>query len=143
MVYSLTMNDDTLNTTTDRIDELAPSPFDELAGGCCQDEPKATSYSAPAASVGSCGPRCGCHGPAESLETDFEGRARKAINKLRPFLQMDGGDMEIIAIEDNNVLIRLVGACQSCPSSTMHMKYGIETALKKEIPEFGELICID
>jgi Fe-S cluster biogenesis protein NfuA len=134
------MNDDTMNATTDRIDELAPTPFDELASGCCQDEPKSVS---PAQATESCGPRCGCHGPAESGAADFETRARKAVNKLRPFLQMDGGDMEIVAIEDNNVLVRLVGACQSCPSSTMHMKYGIETALKKEIPEFGELICID
>ncbi len=143
------MNDDSMTQTMDRVDEVAPRYFDGLPGerGSCGGgggpAHAQKSYSAPQQSAGSCGTGCGCHGPSVATEVDFETRARKAINKLRPFLQMDGGDMEIIAIEDNNVLIRLQGACQSCPSSTMHMKYGIETALKKEIPEFGELITIE
>ena len=50
---------------------------------------------------------------------------------VRPALQMDGGDLELVAIEDNNALIRLMGACQSCSISTVHMKMGVETAIKK------------
>jgi Fe-S cluster biogenesis protein NfuA len=62
---------------------------------------------------------------------------------VRPFLQMDGGDIELIAIEDSDALVRLHGACSSCSISDVHMKMGVETAIKRDIPEFGELIVID
>ena len=82
------MNDESMNQTMDRVDELAPGYIDELAGesGCCgggghSHAPK--SYSMPQQSAGSCGTGCGCHGPSTAVEQDFETRARKAINKLR------------------------------------------------------------
>ncbi|MCH7472899.1 NifU family protein [bacterium] len=91
-----------------------------------------------------CGPSssCACHGQ-NGAEDVFETKLRAAIEKVRPFLQMDGGDLELVAIEDNNALVRLLGACTHCPSSTAHMKLGVEQAIKREIPEFGELITID
>ncbi|MCB1187047.1 NifU family protein [bacterium] len=109
--------------------------LDEIAAARAQ-----TDYNR---AVEPCGPSCGCAGPLRGAEEDFETRLKAALEKVRPFLQMDGGDLELVAIEDNNALIRLMGACQSCSISTVHMKMGVETAIKKEIPEFGELITID
>ncbi|MDQ3023822.1 MAG: NifU family protein [bacterium] len=89
--------------------------------------------------TGCCGGGCGC-GPKT---VSFEEQVRAVIEKVRPFLQMDGGDIELIAIEDNNALVRLHGACTSCSISDVHMKMGVEVAIKRDIPEFGELIVID
>jgi Fe-S cluster biogenesis protein NfuA len=59
-----------------------------------------------------------------------------AIDKVRPMLQRDGGDVQLVDItEDNIVKVKLMGACGSCPMSTMTLKNGIETALKRSIPE--------
>ena len=58
------------------------------------------------------------------------------INRVRPFLQRDGGDVELVEItEDNIVKVRLKGACGSCPMSTMTLKSGIEAEMKKTVPE--------
>ncbi|MBP1934612.1 NifU family protein [Ammoniphilus resinae] len=61
------------------------------------------------------------------------------LNKLRPFLQRDGGDCELVDVEDGVVKLRLMGACGSCPSSTITLKAGIERALMEEIPEITEV----
>jgi len=87
---------------------------------------------------GCCGGGC-----CSKTEPSFEEQVRATIEKVRPFLQMDGGDIELIAIEDCNALVRLHGACSSCSISDVHMKMGVETAIKRDIPEFGELIVID
>ncbi|MFD0960379.1 NifU family protein [Paenibacillus chungangensis] len=55
------------------------------------------------------------------------------LDKLRPFLQRDGGDVELVDVEDGIVKLRLVGACGSCPSSTITLKAGIERALLEEV----------
>jgi Fe-S cluster biogenesis protein NfuA len=62
---------------------------------------------------------------------------------VRPGLQADGGDLELVAIDaDNIVQVRLVGACQGCPSSTFTMTMGIESALKSRIPEIRFLEAV-
>ena len=86
-----------------------------------------------------CGGGCGC----SNKEPSFEEQVRATIEKVRPFLQMDGGDIELVAIEDCNALVRLHGACSSCSISDVHMKMGVEAAIKRDIPEFGELIVIE
>jgi len=59
-----------------------------------------------------------------------------AIDKVRPMLQRDGGDVQLVDItEENIVKVKLTGACGSCPMSAMTLKSGIETALKRSIPE--------
>jgi Fe-S cluster biogenesis protein NfuA len=59
-----------------------------------------------------------------------------ALNKVRPALQADGGDVELVEVgEDGVVKVRLKGACNGCPMSQMTLKMGIERILKKEIPE--------
>jgi Fe-S cluster biogenesis protein NfuA len=59
-----------------------------------------------------------------------------AIDQVRPMLQRDGGDVQLVDItEENIVRVKLTGACGSCPMSAMTLKNGIETALKRSIPE--------
>lgn len=88
-----------------------------------------------------CGPNCGCAAPA--AEADFETKLRRVLDKVRPFLQMDGGDIELVAIEDKNALVRLHGACVGCSSSIYTMTMGVDSAIRREIPDFGELIQVD
>ncbi|WP_134704009.1 NifU family protein [Ammoniphilus sp. YIM 78166] len=66
-------------------------------------------------------------------------QVQEVLDKLRPFLQRDGGDCELVDIEDGVVKLRLMGACGSCPSSTITLKAGIERALTEEIPEIKEV----
>ncbi|MCX5776767.1 MAG: NifU family protein [Candidatus Firestonebacteria bacterium] len=63
-------------------------------------------------------------------------KVQKALDKVRPSLQADGGDVELVEVTaDNVVKVRLKGACAGCPMSQMTLKNGIEKFLKKEIPE--------
>ena len=65
----------------------------------------------------------------------------KVLMKIRPSIQADGGDVELIEIrEDNVVVVRLKGACGTCPMATLTLKAGIERILKEEIPEVQEVI---
>jgi Fe-S cluster biogenesis protein NfuA len=62
-------------------------------------------------------------------------KVEKALEDIRPALVADGGDMELVDVEDGVVKIRLTGACAGCPMSTMTLKNGIEMRLKELIPE--------
>jgi Fe-S cluster biogenesis protein NfuA len=66
----------------------------------------------------------------------------EVLDKLRPFLQRDGGDVELVEIEDGIVKLRLMGACGSCPSSTITLKAGIERALMEEIEGVKEVMQV-
>lgn len=61
-------------------------------------------------------------------------KVQEVLDKLRPFLLRDGGDCELVDVEDGIVKLRLLGACGSCPSSTITLKAGIERALVEEVP---------
>ena len=62
-------------------------------------------------------------------------KVQEVIDKIRPALQRDGGDVELVSVEDGVVKVRLQGACKGCPMSQMTLKNGIEKFLQKEIPE--------
>ena len=62
-------------------------------------------------------------------------KVQSALNDIRPSLQADGGDVELVDVEDGIVKVRLTGACGGCPMSQMTLKQGIETYVKKKIPE--------
>jgi Fe-S cluster biogenesis protein NfuA len=62
-------------------------------------------------------------------------KVKAAIQKIRPMLQADGGDVELVDVQEGIVTVRLQGACAGCPMSQMTLKNGIEKILKKEIPE--------
>ena len=63
-------------------------------------------------------------------------KVQEVLEKIRPMLQADGGDCELVEVTDDCVVkVRLTGACGSCPMSTMTLKLGIEKQLKLEVPE--------
>ena len=62
-------------------------------------------------------------------------RVERVINRIRPAVQMDGGDIELVDVVDGIVKLRLVGSCSGCPSSTMTLQMGIERAIRAEVPE--------
>ena len=68
---------------------------------------------------------------------------QKAIEQIRPNLQMDGGDVELVEVSDDGVVkVKLLGACRGCPMSQMTLKMGIERHLKKEIPQIKEVVSV-
>ncbi|MEF3305082.1 NifU family protein [Paenibacillus sp. GYB003] len=66
----------------------------------------------------------------------------EVLDKLRPFLQRDGGDVELVDVEDGIVKLKLMGACGSCPSSTITLKAGIERALLEEVEGITEVVQV-
>lgn len=72
----------------------------------------------------------------ESAPTSLYDRVNEVINMIRPAVQSDGGDLELVEVSDKGeVRVRLHGACQTCPSSSMTLRVGIEQNLKKRIPQ--------
>lgn len=68
-------------------------------------------------------------------------KVQKALDKIRPNLQADGGDVQLIDVTDDGIVkVKLLGACHGCPMAQMTLKNGIERLLKKEIPEVREVI---
>lgn len=64
----------------------------------------------------------------------------KALEKIRPSLQADGGDVQLVDVKpDGTVVVKLVGACAGCPMSQMTLKMGIEKALKQAVPEIKKV----
>ncbi len=63
-------------------------------------------------------------------------RIESALDNIRPYLEADGGDVKVLKVDKNkNVVLELLGACGSCPMSTMTLKAGVEEAIKREVPE--------
>lgn len=70
-------------------------------------------------------------------------QVQEALEKVRPFLQRDGGDVELVDItEDGVVKVRLRGACSGCPGATQTLKMGIERVLKQAVPEVKEVVQV-
>jgi Fe-S cluster biogenesis protein NfuA len=72
----------------------------------------------------------------------MEEKVKAVIEKIRPALQMDGGDIELVAVEGNVVKVRLTGACSGCPMSQMTLKSVVEQNIKKEIPEIESVEAV-
>jgi len=66
----------------------------------------------------------------------------KVLDKIRPSLMADGGNVELVDVEDGVVKVRLTGACGGCPMSQMTLKMGIERLLKQELPEIQEVLAV-
>ena len=70
-------------------------------------------------------------------------RVEAVLEKIRPSLQADGGDIELVGVEESGIVkVRLTGACGSCPMSTMTLKMGVEKHLKEQIPEVKEVVAV-
>lgn len=72
----------------------------------------------------------------DTQKEELIARVEASLDTMRPYLQKDGGDVEVVEIDDHQtVWVRLVGNCESCPQSFMTMKAGIEEAVKNAVPE--------
>ncbi len=73
---------------------------------------------------------------------DLKQAVQQALAKIRPMLQRDGGDIELIEVTDGVVKVRLTGACKGCPMSQMTLKQGVERLLMKEVPGLKEVQAV-
>ncbi|MFQ6048049.1 MAG: NifU family protein [Phycisphaerae bacterium] len=70
-------------------------------------------------------------------------RVEEVINLIRPAIQSDGGDVELVGVDSEGVVsVRLHGACVGCPASTMTLKMGIERTLQEKVPEVSSVVCV-
>jgi len=72
----------------------------------------------------------------------MQDKVEEVLEKIRPNLIKDGGNVELVDVNDGTVKLKLVGACAGCPMSTMTLKMGIERLLKQEIPEVKEVVAV-
>ncbi len=70
-------------------------------------------------------------------------KVEEVLEKIRPNLVADGGNVELVDVNDGKVEVRLTGACAGCPMSTMTLQMGIERVLKEEIPEVKEVVSVE
>ncbi len=69
-------------------------------------------------------------------------KVEATLETFRPGLQADGGDVELVNVENGVVTVRLIGACGSCPMSTMTLRMGVERLLRKEVPQMTKLVAV-
>lgn len=71
-------------------------------------------------------------------------RVAAVIEEIRPYLQADGGDIELVSVEeDGTVKVKLQGACKGCPGARMTLRNGVERKLKQEIPEVKQVVAVE
>jgi len=74
-------------------------------------------------------------------QVSIKDRVAKALERVRPYLQSDGGDIDLVDVsEDGTVKVKLKGACHGCPYSLQTLKAGVEQAIMKEVPEIKRVI---
>lgn len=73
---------------------------------------------------------------------DLKKAVEQALTKIRPMLQRDGGDIELVDVTDGIVKVRLTGACKGCPMSQMTLKQGVEKLLMKEVPGLKQVQAV-
>jgi len=76
-------------------------------------------------------------------EKTFEQKVNECLDEIRPMLQGDGGDCELVEIEGKVVKLRLQGACKGCPGAAMTLKRGIERHMRTKIPDLQEVVAVD
>jgi Fe-S cluster biogenesis protein NfuA len=69
-------------------------------------------------------------------------KVEAVLDKIRPLLQADGGDVELVDVNDGVVKVKLTGACMGCPMSTITLQQGIARILKEQIPEVNDVIAV-
>jgi len=77
------------------------------------------------------------------MSEQMKEQIKSALENVRPSLQADGGDVKFVSVSDDGVVsVKLTGACGSCPMAQMTLKMGIESYLKKEIPEVSSVVGV-
>jgi Fe-S cluster biogenesis protein NfuA len=69
-------------------------------------------------------------------------QVEKVLNEIRPQLQADGGDVQLVDVTDGTVKVKLTGACAGCPMSTMTLKMGIERVLKEKVKDVKQVVAV-
>ncbi|MDR2386680.1 MAG: NifU family protein [Deltaproteobacteria bacterium] len=69
-------------------------------------------------------------------------RVKEVLNRVRPMLAADGGDIELIDFKEGQVKVRLLGACRGCPLSQMTLRDGVERALRAAVPDILEVVAV-
>lgn len=75
------------------------------------------------------------------MSSDIHSKIEEALNNIRPFLKADGGDVELLGVDNDVVRLRLLGACKSCEISHITMKAGIEESIRRVYPEVKEVLA--
>jgi Fe-S cluster biogenesis protein NfuA len=75
--------------------------------------------------------------------TTVEDQVREALDLIRPAIQMDGGDIQLVEVRGSSVTVHLLGTCESCPISPVTLKHGVERILQERVPEITEVIAIE
>jgi Fe-S cluster biogenesis protein NfuA len=70
-------------------------------------------------------------------------RVQEALDEIRPQIQLDGGDVELVAVEKQTVKVRLVGHCAGCPMAAMTLKNGVEALIKQRVPEIQKVEAVE
>ena len=83
---------------------------------------------------------CGC-----GSEKPFNDKVAEVIETIRPMLQNDGGDIELVSVDEATgvVSVRLQGACKGCPSAAITLKMGVERHLKEKVPQVSEVVAVE
>jgi Fe-S cluster biogenesis protein NfuA len=76
------------------------------------------------------------------MKDETQEKVEQVLDRVRPMLVADGGDVELVSVENGTVKVKLQGACGSCPMSQMTLKMGIEREIKRVIPEIKEVVAV-
>ena len=78
-----------------------------------------------------------------SPATTVEDQVREALELIRPAIQMDGGDIQLLGVETGTVTVRFFGTCESCPISPVTLKQGVERILRERVPGITEVVALE
>ena len=73
---------------------------------------------------------------------ELQNKVEEALDSVRPMLMADGGNVDLVSVEDGVVKVKLKGACGTCPMAQMTLKMGIERELKRQVPEVTEVVAV-
>jgi len=76
------------------------------------------------------------------MSETIEKKVQAALEEIRPLIQADGGDIDLVAIEKDTVKVRLRGACAGCPMSALTLKQGVERLIKQKVPEIKTVLAV-
>ena len=76
------------------------------------------------------------------MTESIQKRVQEALDEIRPQIQLDGGDVELVSVEKSTVKVRLVGHCAGCPMSAMTLKNGVEALIKERVPEIEKVEAV-
>ena len=77
------------------------------------------------------------------MSEELKAKVEEAIAKVRPALQADGGDVELVDLDGNVAKVRLQGACHGCPMAQMTLQMGVERVIKATVPEIESVVAVD